>query len=64
MQASRNGRKWSTIGNPVRTGAQGHFAVHYYSPLSVGGRYYFRAVTPATALWQEGRSRVKLVKVR
>jgi hypothetical protein len=64
IQASSNRRKWSTIGDPVRTGAQGHFAVHYHSPRSVGGRFYFRAVTPATALWQEGRSRVQPVKVR
>jgi hypothetical protein len=48
---------WEVVGSPIRVGTDGTFRyVYRSSPLTLGRRFSFRAVTPQTALWQAAQS--------
>ena len=64
IEASTDGRHWQVVGHPLRTDSHGAFQLSYSSPLSVGGRFAFRASTPETALWLRGETGPRWVKVR
>jgi len=56
---------WQAVGAPVRVGAGGDYRyVYRSSPFTIGRRFVFRAVTPATALWPEAASAMRDVEVR
>lgn len=63
IEASGDGRHWQTVGREVRTNSHGDYKLSYSSPLSVGGRFAFRAITPETALWLQGATGTRWVKV-
>jgi hypothetical protein len=51
------GREWQTVGHPVRVEPNGRYRyVYRSSPLTLGRRFTFRAETPQTNLWEEGKS--------
>lgn len=64
IEASSDGRHWQTVGREVRTDSHGNYKLSYSSPLSVGGRFAFRAITPETSLWLRGSTGIRWVKVR
>jgi hypothetical protein len=64
IEASSDGRHWQTVGREVRTNSHGEYKLSYSSPLSVGGRFAFRAITPETSLWLQGDTGTRWVKVR
>ena len=48
---------WQAVGAPVRVGPRGNYRyVYRSSPFTIGRRFVFRAVTPATALWPAATS--------
>jgi hypothetical protein len=50
---------WETVGTPIRVSPRGDFRYAYRtSPLTLNRRFAFRAVTPATALWNAAESAV------
>jgi hypothetical protein len=56
---------WETVGTPIRVGPRGGFRYTYRtSPLTAHRRFAFRAVTPATALWNEAESAVRTAVAR
>jgi hypothetical protein len=62
---TRAGREWQAVGHPIRVRANGTYSYLYASsPLTLGRRFAFRAVTPATSLWQTGSSPVREAVVR
>ncbi len=63
IEASGDGRHWQTVGREVRTNTHGDYKLSYPSPLSVGGRFAFRAITPETPLWLQGNTGTRWVKV-
>ncbi len=63
IEASGDGRHWQTVGREVRTNSHGEYKLSYSSPLSVGGRFAFRAITPETSLWSQGDTGSRWVKV-
>jgi len=64
IEASSDGRQWQTLGHEVRTNSRGVYHLPYSSPLSVGGRFAFRAMTPATSEWQQGLTGPRWLVVR
>jgi hypothetical protein len=63
IEASGDGHHWQTVGREVRTNGHGNYKLSYSSPLSVGGRFAFRAITPETSLWLQGSTGMRWVKV-
>jgi hypothetical protein len=63
IEASGDGRHWQTVGREVRTNSHGEYKLSFSSPLSVGGRFAFRAITPETSLWLQGDTGTRWVKV-
>ncbi|HEV2923611.1 MAG TPA: hypothetical protein VGW98_06235 [Solirubrobacteraceae bacterium] len=62
---TRAGREWQAVGHAIRVTANGTYSYRYASsPLTLGRRFAFRAVTPATSLWQSGSSPVREAVVR
>jgi hypothetical protein len=62
---TRAGREWQAVGHTIRVRANGTYNYLYASsPLTLGRRFAFRAVTPATSLWQTGSSPVSEAVVR
>jgi hypothetical protein len=62
---TRAGREWQAVGHAIRVRANGTYSYLYTSsPLTLGRRFAFRAVTPATGLWQTGSSPVREAVVR
>jgi hypothetical protein len=56
---------WEAVGTPVRVGPRGGFRYAYRtSPLTLNRRFAFRAVTPATALWNATESTVHTAVAR
>jgi len=48
---------WQAVGSPVRVARTGRYRyVYTSSPFTIGRRFEFRAVTPATALWPQTES--------
>ncbi len=64
IEASSDGRQWQIVGHQVRTNSEGVFHLSYSSAFSVGGRFAFRASTPETALWQQGSTKKRWMRVR
>jgi hypothetical protein len=64
IEASSDGRHWQIVGHQVRTNSEGDYRLSYSSPLSVGGRFAFRASTPETSLWLPGATRARWIRVR
>jgi hypothetical protein len=62
---TRAGPTWEGVGTPVRVARDGSYRLVYRSsPLTLGRRFAFRAVTPATSLWPTATSRVSSAVVR
>ncbi|HWX98094.1 MAG TPA: hypothetical protein VNZ01_14730 [Solirubrobacteraceae bacterium] len=62
---TRAGPAWEGVGTPVRVARDGSYRfVYRSSPLTLGRRFAFRAVTPATSLWPTATSRVRSAVVR
>jgi hypothetical protein len=62
---TRAGPTWEGVGTPVRVARDGSYRLVYRSsPLTLGRRFAFRAVTPATSLWPTATSRVRSAVVR
>jgi hypothetical protein len=62
---TRAGREWEAVGHAIRVRANGTYSyLSASSPLTLGRRFAFRAVTPATSLWQTGSSPVREAVVR
>jgi hypothetical protein len=62
---TRAGPSWEGVGTPVRVARDGSYRLVYSSsPLTLGRRFAFRAVTPATSLWPTATSRVSSAVVR
>jgi hypothetical protein len=56
---------WEAVGTPIRVGPHGRYRYTYRSsPLTLHRRFKFRAMTPATALWQRGQSPIRAAVVR
>jgi hypothetical protein len=56
---------WEAVGAPIRVGPHGGFRYTYRSsPLTLHRSFKFRAVTPATPLWQRGQSPTRAAVVR
>jgi hypothetical protein len=56
---------WEAVGAPIRVGPHGGFRYTYRSsPLTLHRTFQFRAVTPATPLWQRGQSPTRAAVVR
>ena len=56
---------WETVGAPIRVDPHGRYRYTYRStPLTLHRTFKFRAVTPATALWQRGQSPIHAAVVR
>jgi hypothetical protein len=56
---------WESVGTPIRVDEHGRFRYAYRSsPLTLNRSFQFRAVTPATALWQRGQSPVRTAVIR
>jgi hypothetical protein len=56
---------WEAVGTPIRVDAHGDFRYAYRSsPVTLNRSFRFRAVTPATALWQRGHSPVRTAVIR
>ncbi len=64
IEASSDGRHWQVVGHALRTDGHGAYRLSYSSPLSVGGRFAFRASTPETTLWLRGETALRWVTVR
>ena len=64
IEASADGRHWQVVGHEARTNAQGDYRLVYSSPLSVGGRFAFRASTPETSLWLAGATPARWIRIR
>lgn len=63
VEASGDGRHWQIVGRQVRANSQGVYRLSYSSPLSVGGRFAFRAATPETSLWLAGTTPTQWLRV-
>jgi len=62
---TRAGSTWEVVGAPVRVARDGGYRLVYRSsPLTLGRRFVFRAVSPATSLWSTASSRVRSAVVR
>jgi len=62
---TRTSREWEAVGHSIRVRANGSYSYLYASsPLTLRRRFAFRAVTPATSLWQTGSSPVREAVVR
>jgi hypothetical protein len=62
---TRAGSTWEGVGTPVRVARDGSYRLVYRSsPLTLGRRFAFRAVSPATSLWQTATSHVRSAVVR
>jgi len=56
---------WEAVGTPIRVDQHGRFRYAYRSsPLTLNRSFQFRAVTPATALWQRGQSPDRTAVIR
>jgi hypothetical protein len=57
---TKAGDEWEAVGHAIRVARNGTYRyVFHSSPLTLGRRFSFRAQTPATSLWQTGRSTVR-----
>jgi hypothetical protein len=65
VQASVDAHDWQIFGHEVRVmNSHGSYRLDWSTPGSVGGRFAFRAVAPATSEWQRGLSASQWLKVR
>jgi len=59
------GREWEAVGHAIRVNPNGTYRyVFRSSPLTLGRRFAFRALTPATNLWQAATSSIHRAVVR
>ncbi len=64
IEASADGHHWQIVGHATRTNNHGIFHLPYSSPTAVGGHFAFRASTPETSLWLQGKTGLRWIQVR